>query len=142
MVLRSWSRFVASRIKRQRSLAHFQHGVDLHSTSKYFKRWSSSVKIRKHGNVLASAACQFWYLTCSLRCILRWWQSTQALVSRKHALRAFAASIPGSVVEHSPNDGTHKARSLLSKVELDENMRLKHSLAIRRRKQLLAPLKM
>jgi hypothetical protein len=144
VVLRSWYAFVSSRIKRQRSVSQFQQRVDSGVTSKFFKGWSSSVKIRKHGNVLASAACQFWYLTCSLRCVLRWWQSAQSLVSRKHALRAFASSNSGSAEVDSKlmsGEGSSVSRSR-SKAELDEQLRLKRALAIRRRKQLLTPLKM
>jgi hypothetical protein len=145
IVLRSWSRFVSSRIKRQRSLAHFQHNVDARAAANNFKRWSSSVKIRQHGAVLSSSACQLWYLTCSLRCMLRWWQGTQILVARKRALRAFAGSNSGNLEDgahHLPSEGALKPRSSLSKTELDEQLRLKQMLAVRRRKQLLAPLKM
>ena len=144
VALRSWYAFVSSRIKRQRSVSQFQQSVDSGMTSKFFKGWSSSVKIRKHGNVLASAACQFWYLTCSLRCILRWWQGAQNLVARKHALRAFAGSNSGSAEVDGKlvsGEGSSRSRSL-SKAELDEQLRLKRALAIRRRKQLLTPLKM
>ncbi len=145
LVLRSWCRFVSLRGKRQRSIAHFQHSVDLRTLSNSFKRWSSGIRVRKHGDVLSSAAGQFWYLTCSLRCILRWWQGAQNLAARKQALRAFAGSNSGNIaVESKPlsSEGVLKTRSLLSKTEVDEQLRLKRTLAIRRRKQLLSPLKM
>jgi hypothetical protein len=83
-------------------------------------------------------------LTCSLRCILRWWQGAQNLAARKQALRAFAGSNSGNIaVESKPlsSEGVLKTRSLLSKTEVDEQLRLKRTLAVRRRKQLLSPLK-
>ena len=145
MVLRSWAHFVAARTKRKRSAAKFQHSKDSQLASTCFKRWSGSLRIRKHGNALASVACQFWYLTCSLRCILRWWQGAQVLAARKQALRAFAGSNSGNVAldsKHLPSEGLLKSHSPRSKTEVDEQLRLKRSLAIRRRKELLTPLKM
>ena len=144
LVLRSWCRYVSLRVKRQLSIAHFQHSVDLRALSNSFKRWSSGIRVRKHGDVLSSAAGQFWYLTCSLRCILRWWQGAQNLAARKQALRAFAGSNSGNIaVESKPlsSEGVLKTRSPLSKTEVDEQLRLKRTLAVRRRKQLLSPLK-
>jgi hypothetical protein len=145
VALHSWSRLVSWRVKRQRSVALFQHSSEVRVTSGCFKRWSSGVKLRKHGGVLASAANQFWYLTCSLRCILRWWQGAQNLAARKHALRAFAGSNSGNVVADgirvSSDSVVVKTRGLLSKSEMHEQLLLKRTLAIRRRKHLLAPLK-
>jgi len=145
MVLRSWFHFAAARSKRKRSVADHQHSRDTQITSTCFKRWSSSLRIRRHGNALASAACQFWYLTCSLRCILRWWQGAQVLAARKHALRAFAGSNSGNVApgtQRLPGEGLHKSHASFSKAEVDEQLLLKRSLAVRRRKELLSPLKM
>jgi len=80
-----------------------------------------------------------------LRCILRWWQGAQVLAARKQALRAFAGSNSGNVAldsKHLPSEGVLKSHSPRSKAEVDEQLRLKLSLAIRRRKELLTPLKM
>jgi hypothetical protein len=145
MVLRSWSRLVWSRIKRQRSVAQFQHRVDAQLSTDCFKRWSRGVRVRRHGDALASAASQFWYLICGLRCLLRWWQGAQHLAAQKHALRAFAGSNSGNVAADSKRASSEgvavKTRGSLSKSEVHEQLLLKRNLAVRRRKQLLAPLK-
>jgi hypothetical protein len=77
--------------------------------------------------------------------LLLWWQSAKISSSRKHALRAFSGTVAANTVvvgKHVSIETASASRSALSKSEMDEHVRLKRELAVRRRKQLLAPLKM